>query len=790
MISSPSYLVLLFVSSCLLPYAGAVGYQATKFQSKFSYHALKEGEQQQKQQEGQQIQRELPGKGVPAKGGGGKGFVEVVEIPGKGFVEGRGKRSGYGSYRDEYDYYHVEYSGKKSGYDAYKDDEYDYYPVEYIPVEDPYIPLAPAPTHSFAKGKGIVVPPPIYYSATGKRDGYFAKGKGGGYLIKGKGGGYIAKGKGGGYIAKGKGDGYIAKGKGGGYLAKGKGGGYLSKGEGGYLYKGKGKGGGYIYKGRGGGYYGKGKGKKSKKYGGKGYDKYTPIKKKIIVPIPFSSLAPTVTPTKTTTMAPFSSADVTYAPVPSTGVTMTPTTGGVGSSSTQQNVPDPAPVAPPAPISVELNRFQLTLTVATSIEGESQRRFDELEEATFGYLDAFYADSFDSRGGPVVFDYNRLELSRVGGTNNNIHVFDAEVFFNPGSRVPPDTEMNNALEFAFTTARSEYLRWLEESLRNEYSATTAVSFAFTTTLNGEITPDPASENTDEDDNGDLFTGTIDDNGESTSNTATVAAASASAGVFLLLLGGLAIFRRSSGGSNHDAVRKLFDEVVDGHITVAETYAGETYAGTSASGDNQSVTHHAAVQMLTNSNTNHHHLHHNKTSSTPSIASDDHDDQYGHHNDDSASVKSSSSAGIGAADWNDFQRVLHPDPMSEPEYDNMHEALSRGRSQCESYEEVDVNSRSSSSSSSGGSGRRNVVEPTQQQYRSESSVDQPINRLSKVQESEEEEHQHNHHHNNNNEENHGNGGDIFSDEYHKNPDPPATNGNIQVMDDTKLEDVQL
>jgi len=502
------------------------------------------------------------------------------------------------------------------------------------------------------------------------------------------------------------------------------------------VYKGKGKGA-PIYYAKGKGSSGKGKGgsksaKKSKKDG--------PAKGKGYYPSPVFHMPVTEAPSTAISGAPVSSADAVTAP------TQMPNMDS--GSNSQQSVTDPPTTAGPF---VQTSRFQLVHTLAQDVSGGEQDKWNTLAATTGEYLDDFFSENFASPGSSSVFSYNKAVTTRVGGTNT-MHVYDCEIHFFPSSRVPPKEDLDNAVQFAFVTEIGEYLEWLEENLENEYSGTTAAAFGWAfQAAQSSPSPPPVVQSSEKGDaDPDLLT--EEEDGNSESSTAGVAAGAAGAGAFMLMIGAFMIVRR--GRNRGDAVGKFLDEG-DGHITLAgetyagETYTGETYAGGSSLGDAQSEMHRTGGVVA------------NREMSTTSSVVGDHHDAYGHHNDD-ASVKSASSAtNVGAADWNEFQRVLHPDPMAHPEYDDMSEALSRGRSHSETFESHPQETE------------------YDEQHEAQQYAAEPLepSRLSNVREVEEESF---------NDEDES--GDMYSEEYDS-PEPESSIATMRV-DHTQLQDVQL
>eukprot|EP00523_Entomoneis_sp_CCMP467_P019229 CAMPEP_0168819198 /NCGR_PEP_ID=MMETSP0726-20121227/8168_1 /TAXON_ID=265536 /ORGANISM="Amphiprora sp., Strain CCMP467" /LENGTH=620 /DNA_ID=CAMNT_0008871587 /DNA_START=102 /DNA_END=1964 /DNA_ORIENTATION=+ len=430
--------------------------------------------------------------------------------------------------------------------------------------------------------------------------------------------------------------------------------------------KGKGYGKGSWGKGKGGS-WGK-KGKKDDDYDYDGYGKgkgYYKGKGKGVLPPPVA-MPSTIQPTLNETMPPVSSNSSMDGPDMPPPPTLTP--GG----NRQQGLTD-SPTA--AGETRSLRGFQISYTLATTLTGNNMPKWIESAEATEAYIDNFFATNFGAISATNSFAFDKAITTLVGG-DNDVHRYRTVLHFFPSSAIPSDESLDNAIAYAFTTEESDYLTWLSDNLSNEYGGTTDISFAWTETRSyGDDDDDddsqPAQEQTDTT-TGDVVDGTPDDEPKTTAessessessdgsdNTATIAAAAAAAGIFSLLVGGLIIRRR--GRRRVDDMGKFVEE--DGHITLAETYAGDTYATEPSKANNE------AVMGPT-------------TTTTSSVGDPHHDDAYDHHNDD-ASVKSTQSA--GPTDWNDFQRVIHPDPMSHPEYDNMSEALSRGRSGSETYQ---------------------------------------------------------------------------------------------------------
>ena len=394
-------------------------------------------------------------------------------------------------------------------------------------------------------------------------------------------------------------------------------------------------------------------------------------------------------------------------------------TGG----SSQQSVGTPAPTQPGPAIETAL--YELTLSYSPASADVSAADITEFEAATAEYLNDFFAVNFADPNQNSVFSFNEAVTTRQGGSNT-LHQFKTVIHFFPASRVPPTRDLDNAIEFAFVQGRDDYLDDLE-ALNSVYAGTTSVGFDF-------ADPAPAVEQSAEQET----TGSS----ESSGGSAAPASIGAAAGAMALLLGGMLMYRRRR--SRQDGGKDIDD--ADGHFTVA----GDTYAGETSMGDNNSEAVYPGMHNDAYSAADH------------TYAGD-----RSCNNDDAASVKSATS--IGASDWTDFRKILHPDPMSYPEYDNMSSALQQGRSQSEYYEGHETSADNQSIGSHDSSHVQHQPQPLQSTSRL-SNVREEANDDDNDDDSEEEvciE-------------------EDFSDEYSSSDDGSDQMG----LDHSQLEDVQL
>ncbi|KAL7560337.1 hypothetical protein ACA910_020259 [Epithemia clementina (nom. ined.)] len=343
-----------------------------------------------------------------------------------------------------------------------------------------------------------------------------------------------------------------------------------------------------------------------------------------------------------------------------------PTTLGSGETSPPSTVSDlqfqgGSPVG--QGLSMEVTSYAVSYTYDQTRRAPNDNDFNALGKATEIFLDSFFRDNFGYGTSATVFLYELSQTWRMGGTVTT-SIFATTVNFLPSSAKPRVEDLNSAVEFAFTNPADvkNYIAALDKMAKsNPYSTTTSIEFHWSPVSTAEVptprpSPRPVAQSKDIKDDDENETVVPKQTGESSAASPGALAGGVGAGVFALLVSGLLIWRRGNRVDD-EAMGKFIDDVDgdgdgDGHVTVAETFTGETH-GSSVADEQQHQTAQEHQQHYQQQGTQNRH----------------------------SSITSNESTPVGASNWDSFQKNLNHenDPaMSPQEWDDMREALSAGR----------------------------------------------------------------------------------------------------------------